>query len=213
MTSIGNVEVHWSEDGEEPPERKGVLASQTTFMRYQKVNHSSLLVSDPSKDICTLCHVFANRHKYNALNNDLFLPESECVKCNKDSITSSIEFSNEPLDILLSVLQAQSDKLNLEIKTMNDVMVSLKEQLPAIPAGDEKVGLYESMKSRASHHVDCAMVQHLLYRTLVLKARLHCKNDVPHSDKSYIFVVDYGQNIDVSLLAHLNQTILIILHP
>ncbi len=40
-------------------------------------------------------------------------------------------------------------------------------------------------------------MQSLLYKALVLKARLDCKNTVHHSNRSYTFVVDYGQNMEL----------------
>ncbi len=48
-----------------------------------------------------------------------------------------------------------------------------------------------------SQHVSNAQVQCLYYKALVCKARLDCKNNLSHSDRSYTFVVDYGQNMEV----------------
>ncbi len=50
-------------DDEAPKERTVVL--WMVFHEYWKKNHSKMVLSNPSKEICSLCHVFANRHKFN----------------------------------------------------------------------------------------------------------------------------------------------------
>ncbi len=49
----------------------------------------------------------------------------------------------------------------------------------------------------ASQDISNAQVQFLYYKVLVCKARLDCKNNISHSDPSYTFVVNYGQNMEV----------------
>jgi len=92
-------------------------------------------------------------------------------------------------------------------EVLEEVMVSSKHH---IPAGDKEVETYEEMIKRASRHVDCARAQRLLYKSLVLKGRQDVENYVPHSDQTYTFVVDYGQDMDFPFLVHCNQVILII---
>ncbi len=88
-----------------------------------------------------------------------------------------------------------------------EVMVSSKNH---IPAGDKEVETYKEMIKRASRHVDCAKAQRLLYKSLVLKARQDVKNNVPHSDQTYTFVVDYVRTWTFLFLVHHNQVIRII---
>ena len=53
----------------------------------------------------------------------------------------------------------------------------------------------ERMIIRASEHVRMAQVQRLLYVLFVHKARADRLANKPHSESSYTFVVDYGQNM------------------
>lgn len=56
-------------------------------------------------------------------------------------------------------------------------------------------------------HVSNSGVQYLYYKFLVLKVRLDCKNNTPHSDWSDTFVVDYRHNMEVVFFYDLqNQT-------
>ncbi len=47
------------------------------FHDYRKKNHSNMAVSNASKYICPLYHVFANRHKFKITNSDFCLTESD----------------------------------------------------------------------------------------------------------------------------------------
>ncbi len=49
---------------------------------------------------------------------------------------------------------------------------------------------WEWMILRAAEHIQMAREQCELYQDLVLKARDHSKNNVPHSVLSYTFVID-----------------------
>ena len=53
------------------------------------------------------------------------------------------------------------------------------------------------MIGRAFQHVEMARVQRILYTTLVDNAREDSRNGVPHSERRYTFVVDYGQNMEI----------------
>ncbi len=79
----------------------------TIFVKYWKDNHNSLVVSDPSRDICSLYHVFANRHNYNISNKEMFLPESEREGDNKDTMTHNLLQNNDPKDIPLAALEEE----------------------------------------------------------------------------------------------------------
>jgi len=55
----------------------------------------------------------------------------------------------------------------------------------------------EQMLIRAAVHVNAARVQRLLYRFYVNKAIKDATANIPHSDHTYTFVVDYGQNMEL----------------
>jgi hypothetical protein len=50
---------------------------------------------------------------------------------------------------------------------------------------------------RANEHVQMARAQRILYVNLVLKAREHSKQNIEHIQRSYTFVVDFGQNMEL----------------
>ena len=49
----------------------------------------------------------------------------------------------------------------------------------------------------AALHVKMARTQRILYQHFVAKAIKHAWEDVPHSEQTYTFVVDYGQNMEL----------------
>ena len=51
----------------------------------------------------------------------------------------------------------------------------------------------------AAKHVSMVQVQRLVYVQLVHKARQHAQLNVPHSIRSYTFVCDYGQNMELPI--------------
>ena len=55
----------------------------------------------------------------------------------------------------------------------------------------------ERMLIRTAEHVNSARVQCLLYRFYVAKAIMDAKAHKPHCDRTYTFVVDYGQNMEL----------------
>ena len=55
----------------------------------------------------------------------------------------------------------------------------------------------EQMLIRASLHIRMARVQRLLYQKYVAKAIKHAKENYAHADRTYTFVVDYGQNMEL----------------
>ncbi len=153
VKNTGNVEVIWVGDPEKEPLKKNVIVSWGEFVKYRKDNHNFLVVSDPNRDICNQCHVFANRHKYNISNKDLFFLELERERERdpKDTITQNTMQQCEP-----------------ENEALEEVMISSKNH---IPAGDKEVQMYEEMINWALRHVNNARAQRLLYKSLVLKAR------------------------------------------
>ncbi len=50
---------------------------------------------------------------------------------------------------------------------------------------------------RSAWHVKSASCQHSLYKSLVGKSKTYAKSNVCHSEKSYTFVVYYGQNMEM----------------
>ncbi len=121
-------------------------------MDWEK-HHSGSVVSQPSQDICSLCYVFSNRHKYNLSNSKLFLPESEREGGDTDDTTnkegeredsntnkvrgkqvvdsenvplSALAEEDDPEDIPLATLEAQLLEFDSENETLEEVMAQIK---------------------------------------------------------------------------------------
>ena len=52
---------------------------------------------------------------------------------------------------------------------------------------------------RAAKHVKMERVQRIMYQFYVAKAINHARNNVEHAQRTYTFVVDYGQNMELPL--------------
>ena len=55
----------------------------------------------------------------------------------------------------------------------------------------------EQMIIWAYEHVQMARAQRKLYVNLVLKDREHSKQNTVHSQRSYTFAIDFGQNMEI----------------
>ena len=64
-------------------------------------------------------------------------------------------------------------------------------------SGDLRTEIWEQMLLCAALHVKMARTQRILYQHFVAKAIKHAWEDVPHSEQTYTFVVDYGQNMEL----------------
>ncbi len=79
---------NWIGKGPEP--KRGII-SYTRFLQYWNENHGHVVVSLPSKDICSLCHALSNQHRYNLSHDLLFCEETDEVKEGGDA-TDSIAY-------------------------------------------------------------------------------------------------------------------------
>ena len=57
----------------------------------------------------------------------------------------------------------------------------------------------EKTLTRAAKHMKMARVQRIMYQFYVAKAINHARNNIQHSKRTYTFVVDYGQNMELPL--------------
>ena len=178
--------------GEGPEPKRGII-SYTHFRQYWNENHSNLVVSLPTKDICSLCHALANQHHYNLSHDLLFCKETDEVRDNEEARDS---IAGDPDNSLVCDPPGwDSDDENLSPPNAQN------KQPPQshvhVPAGISEVETREQMLLQAAWHVKSACCQRCLYQSLVDKARSHSKDNIPHSEQSYTFVVDYGQNMEM----------------
>ncbi len=145
----------------------------------------------PSRDICSLCHALANQHRYNLSHDSLFCEETNDTK---EDAEDTLVY--DPDDDILTVIDSSKDDSG-----SNDENINVEEPSRPppnhVPAGSSEVETREQMLLRAAWHVKSACCQRSLYKCLVEKSRTHAKNNVCHSHRSYTFVVDYGQNMEM----------------
>jgi hypothetical protein len=189
----GNYKVgEWSgEDGEVAPP----YVSLPTFYNIWKRDYGHVKVCHPAKDICTLCFQFMNHHKYSTgLSADsladcsLFIDtpkqgEEEYGKQDEDEFESDRESNQQ--------MKPKVDKPTEE-ESQNERLLG-----PDAQSDDNALETHEQMIARAYCHVEMARVQRLLYSDLILRARNDVNNKLNHLERSYTFVVDYGQNMEI----------------
>jgi hypothetical protein len=158
-------------------------------------------VSKPSEDICNLCVAFANRHKYR-------LPDESAENSSADA-----ELFTQPPPLLTEYDSddSEDEEEDTSGEPKEKSTVAGEEAVEESPvdrllndkdavADDPAVERREQMIGRAYKHVEMARAQRLLYTNLINKARRDAIDSIQHSKRSYTFVVDYGQNMEVPVL-------------
>ncbi len=115
----------WVGKGSEPERR---IISCTHFPQCWNQNHNNLVVSLPTEEICSLCHVLSNQHCYNLSHDLFFCKETDEVETNIFDLDNS--FVCDPPDW-------DSDK-----EIMGWVSVQSKQSLTThvyVPAGNQEV--------------------------------------------------------------------------
>jgi hypothetical protein len=157
-------------------------------------------VSRAVEDICELCYRLAHRHKFlenNGINSSaddsLFVekPEPERADINDNGLDDGGEDPTE----------YEQEKTGYEEEASKSTVggEDLQEK-PEVDVGrswDPATESREQMIIRANEHVQMVRAQRILYVNLVLKAREHSKQNIEHIQRSYTFVVDFGQNMEL----------------
>ena len=158
-------------------------------------------MSKPSEDICNLCVAFANRHKYklsqdkssanSAADEHLFIPEQHPISKDSDEDKEEeecVDDNGEPEE--KSTPEQTPEKSQIQELLDNNNAA----------ANDPDLERREQMIGRAYLHVEIARVQRLLYTNLINKARRDAVDKVVHSKRTYTFVVDFGQNMEIPVM-------------
>ena len=143
------------------------------YRNYWKKYHNDLKVSHPVEDICTQCCTFANHHRVLA-NHAL---SSQLSDESDEEDMNDLEAGNEDND-------EGVDHINRNIDTTGLEAARTRSQ-------EEK----ERMLLEAAEHIKMARAQRKLYQEKVAKAKRTATN--PHASRTYTFVVDYGQNMEL----------------
>ena len=144
--------------------------SYPTYFNKWKRDYPNLKVSRPVEDICNLCYTFAHRTKY-------FVDVQR--KCLRENDEDDDEEEEE-----------EDDVNQLTCLTQNILDINHPESTATLIAEER-----EQMMLDAADHICMARVQRTLYRDKVDAARMSVNK--PHSESTYTFVVDYGQNMEL----------------
>ena len=184
---------------------KHPFVSLGSFYSLWKTEFAHIKVSKPSKDICTLCHCFANCHKYcigstanSSADETLFRPEytpdEETVQSDEeDNEEQSTEGGRKGADAEEEPKEDEP-KAGSEEQECSEIERILGADSVS---GDKDLESREQMIGRAYLHVEMACAQRLLYNRLTAKARSDAEQKKPHTQRTYTLVVDYGQNMEI----------------
>jgi hypothetical protein len=209
----GSYKVLWREV---VGETKKPYVQLTTFYNVWKQYFPHIKVSNRVEDICVLCYQFMHRHKFMKGNgscdsnadNSLF----QCEECEDDGGNNDGESSRgdsgdgdgEDPNESPSLTQNEHDDKSIaeEEPTANTaVQTTPQSEIDDEDLIDSLEGVEsldrENMILRAARHVKMAQAQRLLYVMLVHKARQHVRLKLPFNSRSFTFVVDYGQNMEL----------------
>jgi hypothetical protein len=130
-------------------------------------------VSRPVEDICTQCYIFVNRHRVLANH----APSGRLSDESEEGDTLDFDTGNEDNDEGIDHINRNIDITGLEAARTR--------------SQEEK----ERMLLEAAEHIKMARTQRKLYQEKVAKAKRTATN--PHDSRTYTFVIDYGQNMDL----------------
>ena len=183
-----------------------------TFYRIWKRDYGHIKVSRAVEDICALCYQLANRHRYfvGTCNSsvDVSLFCEDCADNESPKFGDQGEGDDED-DAAneISIVTEKKPKAQPSVTEKEPEAEQITTSELMVDAGDvELIDVEtldrENMLIRAAKHVRMAQVQRLVYVQLVHKARQHARLNLPHSMRSYTFVCDYGQNMELPIFNH-----------
>ena len=175
----------------------------STFHNIWKKDFGHIKVSTRIEDICVMCYRFANRHKFmkksavnSAADASLFMDEADDeISDEVDSGDGGVNGSSHTTDDGESVEEEPTIESN-QTQEESTFGEDTEDELGDIAGGGD-AQCREKMIERAHRHVRMAQVQRLLYVSYVHKARQHVRLKIPFNRRSFTFVVDYGQNMEL----------------
>lgn len=183
--------------------------SLMTFYAIWKRDYPHVKVSRQSEDTCSLCDQFANRHKFSIAGSTANSTADASLFTNTNGVDDNDlpdlespppESDDEGEDEEYGTGVTASEESQAAVQGENNEEESETEAIlnnPNAVAANQNIENREQMIGRAFLHVEMARVQRVLYSTLIENAREDTRNAVPHSDRRYTFVVDYGQNMEI----------------
>ena len=169
-TATGSFKIR-KEDGSAVD--SGEFVSFPTYLSKWKRDYPNLKVSKPVEDICNLCYTYAHRQKFFS---------DHMTRCSGYADDDDDDEDNEDND--------QNVVDELARLTRRGININCPEC-----ASNEVAEEKEQMMLEAAEHIKMARVQRQLYQDKVDKARRTVGKI--HSERTYTFVVDYGQNMEL----------------
>ena len=190
-----------------------------TYYYFWLRNYPNLKVRTQAEYICTFCWQFANRQKYRLNTTSLFkiaqgtsggggTGEQSDGDSGQDesagndngrieSVSNSIGGDNSGGDPLSEQISQEKDKEESgEGGDGEEVSAIDSTQLTVMEAGNVDVNEMEHMLLRAALHVKRADTQREGYKLAEQQCKTDKLNTLPHSETTYRFVVDFGQNME-----------------
>ena len=180
---------------------KKTICSWHAFLKFWERNYPMIRLASPSADICTDCHIFFNRAKYVARRpaNELS-DDSSSNSLNNDARTNESNLYPSPV-VKTPTTTLGNDDGNNEINQLGVVVVPTNDE----PTNEEPQDLQaetqldmlerESILLKATLHVQQASIQRQLANKKIQEAI--DSSHLPHSERSYCFIADYSQNMEL----------------
>ena len=153
----------------------------STFLRFWDQNYPLIRLASPAADICTDCHIFFNRTKYVVAAEDDTVVDDAPVNATSQTSTNYTAPTHTTT--------------TLEMETSNDDdeethPLDLVQLEPTAEILEREASLL-----KATLHVRQALIQRQLANAKIQQA-IDTAN-LPHSERSYCFIADYSQNVEL----------------
>ncbi len=169
----------------------GEYCSFPTYFNLWKRDFPDLKVSLPVKDICKDCYAFANRHRY--LANHTMGRNNDDGNGNGNN-SSNGERSSDGRSNEDSKDDGSNNFSDVGVRTIGNA------DLHCLEAASTKADkVRELMLLQAVVHIKMARAQRALYQAKVADAVADATAGKEHSVRRYTFVVDYRQNMELSV--------------
>jgi hypothetical protein len=185
-----------------PDEPQLHLCSWPSFFYYWKTNYPKLRVRKPIEDICSMCYIFQNTHKYGKRKQLAAPTDDRSDEPNDDSDDNNHE-DDEEIDDVVSLLVDRSKSLGESVHDGDEIddeedAVDPEVLVDVDPADIER----EAKILAAAKHVVMARAQRKLFQTAMKQARedslsKDTSNIIEQSQRSHVFVGDYCQKLEL----------------
>ena len=198
------------------------FVSFATYCRKWKADYPQLKVSKPVEDICQYCFVFANRHRYLANHSAMEL----CVECDDDGDDIDVvrpsaldnadnngggggepdpDINAECIDTTIRASEfiggAEKERPTegraATFPLRASEYINATERNPGERASTTVQEEREILLLECALHIKMARAQRCLYQVKIELAMRDARLGTVHSKRTYTFVVDFGQNMEL----------------